>query len=65
MKQLHKPNFWSWSVFNEERNLDFQSVLWCSGQSGRSAQELPAAEAALGNVVVDPLPLSAHDRAHL
>jgi hypothetical protein len=55
VKQLHKPNFWSWSVFNEERNLDFQSVLWCSGQS----------PAALGNVVIDPLPFSEHDRAHL
>jgi glyoxylase-like metal-dependent hydrolase (beta-lactamase superfamily II) len=69
VKQLHKPNFWSWSVFNPERNLDFQSVLWCSGQSptesGRSAQGRPATAAALGTVVIDPLPLSEHDRAHL
>ncbi|MEY4548168.1 MAG: hypothetical protein RL685_4363 [Pseudomonadota bacterium] len=50
MKQLHKPNLWSWSLFNEERNLDFHSVFW-----GRPA----------GNVVIDPLPLSEHDAAHV
>src|SRR5688572_6876928 len=50
MKQLHKPNLWSWSLFNEERNLDFHSVFW-----GRPA----------GNVVIDPLPLSDHDAAHV
>ncbi|MEY2933681.1 MAG: hypothetical protein RL033_4430 [Pseudomonadota bacterium] len=50
MKQLHKPNLWSWSLFNEERNLDFHSVFWAR----------PA-----GNVVIDPLPLSEHDAAHV
>jgi hypothetical protein len=50
MKQLHKPNLWSWSLFNEERNLDFHSVFW--GRPG-------------GNVVIDPLPLSEHDAAHV
>ncbi|HEU4577383.1 MAG TPA: hypothetical protein VFS67_03940 [Polyangiaceae bacterium] len=50
MKQLHKPELWGWSLFNPERNLDFHSVLW----------RRPA-----GNVVIDPLPLSDHDAAHL
>lgn len=50
MKQLYKPNLWGWSLFNPERNLDFHSVFW----------KRPA-----GNVVIDPLPLSDHDAAHL
>jgi glyoxylase-like metal-dependent hydrolase (beta-lactamase superfamily II) len=50
MKQLHKPNLWSFSLFNAERNLDFHSVFWSR----------PA-----GNVLIDPLPLSEHDAAHL
>ena len=50
MKQLHKPNLWSWSLFNAERNLDFHSVFWSR----------PA-----GNVVIDPLPLSDHDAVHI
>ncbi len=50
MKALHKPNLFCWSVFNEERNLDFHSVLWTSAN---------------GNVAIDPLPLSEHDRRHV
>src|SRR5690606_39273300 len=50
MKRLHRDDLWGWSLFNEERNLDFHSVLWV--REG-------------GNVAVDPLPLSAHDAAHL
>jgi hypothetical protein len=50
MKLLHKPNLYGWSVFNEERNLDFHSVFW------RRAQ---------GNVAIDPLDLSAHDQLHV
>lgn len=50
MKQLHKPNLWSFSLFNTERNLDFHSVFWTR----------PA-----GNVLIDPLPLSDHDAAHV
>jgi hypothetical protein len=50
MKRLHRPNFYGWSVFDEQRNLDFHSVLWV-----REA----------GNVAIDPLPLSEHDAAHL
>jgi len=50
MKRLHRPDLFGWSVFDEPRNLDFHSVLWTRPD---------------GNVVIDPLPLSPHDRAHL
>lgn len=70
MKQLHKPNLWSWSLFNEERNLDFHSVFWCrsipEGQvaSAGPASNIPASNIP-ANVVIDPLPLSEHDAAHV
>jgi glyoxylase-like metal-dependent hydrolase (beta-lactamase superfamily II) len=50
MKLLHRPDLYCWSDFNTERNLDFHSIAWI-----RSA----------GNVLIDPLPLSDHDWAHL
>jgi len=50
MKQLHRRDLFSWSEFNPERNLDFHSVLWVRAD---------------GNVLIDPLPLSAHDQNHL
>jgi glyoxylase-like metal-dependent hydrolase (beta-lactamase superfamily II) len=50
MKQLHRKDLFGWSEFNPERNLDFNSVLWV--REG-------------GNVLIDPLPLSAHDQNHL
>ncbi len=50
MKRLHRPNLFSWSVFNEDRNIDFHSAVWVRPE---------------GNVVIDPLPLSEHDEAHL
>jgi hypothetical protein len=50
MKALHRPALYGWSRFDEARNLDFHSVLWVRPE---------------GNVVVDPLPLSAHDASHL
>lgn len=50
MKRLHRPDLFGWSVFNSERNLDFHSVAWIRPE---------------GVVLVDPLPLSEHDRAHL
>ena len=50
MKRLHRPNLFGWSVFNEDRNIDFHSVVWVRAE---------------GNVVIDPLPLSDHDAAHL
>jgi hypothetical protein len=50
MKRLHRGDLFGWSAFNEGRNIDFHSVLWV--RDG-------------GNVAIDPLPLSAHDREHL
>ncbi len=50
MKRLHRPDLYGWSEFNPDRNIDFHSVLWV--RDG-------------GNVVIDPLPLSEHDAAHL
>lgn len=50
MKRLHRRDLFSWSVFSERLNIDFNSFLWV--REG-------------GNVVIDPLPLTAHDREHL
>jgi hypothetical protein len=50
MKRLHRPDLFGWSQLDAERNIDFNSVLWV-----REA----------GNIVIDPLPLSAHDLGHL
>jgi Metallo-beta-lactamase superfamily len=50
MKLLHRPDLYCWSDFNADRNIDFHSIVWIRPE---------------GNVLVDPLPLSAHDRAHL
>jgi glyoxylase-like metal-dependent hydrolase (beta-lactamase superfamily II) len=50
MKLLHRPDLYAWSRFDESRNIDFNSYLW----------QRPG-----GNVVIDPLPLSDHERARL
>jgi glyoxylase-like metal-dependent hydrolase (beta-lactamase superfamily II) len=50
MKRLHRPNLFGWSVFDEARNIDFHSTMWVRPE---------------GNVVIDPLPVSNHDEAHL
>jgi len=50
MKQLHKPNLFGWSAFDETRNVDFNTTVWVRDE---------------GNIVIDPMPLSAHDRTHL
>lgn len=50
MKRLHRSDLYGWSQFNEDRNIDFHSVLWVRPQ---------------GNVMIDPLPLSPHDTRHL
>jgi len=50
MKKLHRPDLFSWSVFNEERNIDFHGTLWVRSE---------------GNVLIDPLPLNEHDENHL
>lgn len=50
MKRLHRPDLFGWSTFDESRDIDFHSVAWVR----------PG-----GNVLIDPLPMSAHDRGHL
>ena len=50
MKRLHRDDLFGWSVFDESRNIDFHGLAWA--RTG-------------GNVVVDPVPMSAHDEAHL
>lgn len=50
MKALHRPDLFGWSQFDEARNLDFHGVAWIRGNR---------------NVLVDPMPMSQHDLAHL
>ena len=50
MKSLHRPDLLGWSRFDEKRNVDFCGVAWIR----------PG-----GNVLIDPLPMTEHDRAHL
>lgn len=50
MKRLHRTDLFCWSAFREPLNIDFNSTLWVRPE---------------GNVLIDPLPLSAHDKAHL
>jgi hypothetical protein len=50
VKRLHRDDLYGWSRFDEARNIDFNSLLWVRDE---------------GNVIIDPLPLSDHDRAHL
>jgi hypothetical protein len=50
MKRLHRPDLYAWSCFDESRNVDFNSVAWVRPS---------------GNVLIDPMPMSAHDLAHL
>ena len=50
MKRLHRDDLFGWSVFDTSRNIDFHGLAWVC---------------ASGNVLVDPVPMSAHDAAHL
>ena len=50
MKRLHRDDLFGWSVFDESRNIDFHGLAWVRGD---------------GNVLVDPVPMSEHDEAHL
>ncbi len=50
MKRLHRKDLFTWSEFVPRLNLDFNSFFW--QRDG-------------GNIAIDPLPLSAHDRAHV
>ena len=50
VKRLHRQDLYCWSTFDERRDIDFNSVLWVHRD---------------GNVLIDPLPLTPHDFAHL
>ncbi len=50
MKRLHRDDLFGWSTFQESLDLDFNSAAWVRPE---------------GNVLIDPLPMSAHDLAHL
>lgn len=50
MKSLHRPDLYSWARFDPERNVDFNAWCWVRSE---------------GNVLIDPLPMSDHDRTHL
>jgi glyoxylase-like metal-dependent hydrolase (beta-lactamase superfamily II) len=50
MKQAHRQDLFVWSHFDESRNIDFHSLAWTRPD---------------GNVLIDPLPMSEHDLAHL
>jgi len=50
MKTLHRNNFYCWSEFDSDRNIDFHSYVWVRDE---------------GLVVFDPMPISSHDKAHL
>ena len=50
MKSLHRSDLFAWSVFDADRNVDFNSIAWIRPE---------------GNVLIDPLPLSDHDWQHL
>ncbi|RZO58099.1 MAG: MBL fold metallo-hydrolase [Sandaracinaceae bacterium] len=51
MKRTHRPDVFGWSRFDEARDVDFHSWAWLrAGGPG---------------VLIDPLPLSAHDAAEI
>jgi len=50
MKRLHRKDLFCWSGFSERLNVDFNGFAWI--REG-------------GNLLIDPMPMSAHDRAHL
>ena len=46
MKEIACENFYSWSIFSQERQIDFNGHLWVRDQ---------------GNVLIDPVPMAAED----
>ena len=50
MKRLHRKDLWSWSTFSTKINADFHGIAWV--REG-------------GNVVIDPVEMTTHDRDHL
>jgi Metallo-beta-lactamase superfamily len=43
MKSLHRPDMYAWSIFDRDRNMDFNSYVWIRPE---------------GNILIDPLALS-------
>ena len=50
MKALHRPDLFSWSVFDQLRNIDLNATLWVRHE---------------GNIAFDPVTVSDHDLQHL
>lgn len=50
MKALHRPDLFTWSGFDAERNVDFNGYAHVGGE---------------GTVLIDPMPMSTHDLHHL
>ena len=50
MKRVMFDDLYTWSVFNEEKQFDFNGFLWVREE---------------GNIVIDPVPMSAGDAAQL
>jgi glyoxylase-like metal-dependent hydrolase (beta-lactamase superfamily II) len=50
MKELHRPDLFTWCRYDEPLRIDFNGVLW---------------HRAAGNVLIDPPPLAEHDARHL
>lgn len=50
MKALHRPDLFSWSEFDRARNVDFNGTCLVRPD---------------GCLLIDPMPLSDHDQAHL
>lgn len=46
MKSLHRPDMYTWSIFDRDRNMDFNSYVWICPE---------------GNILIDPLALSHYD----
>ena len=46
MKEIACENFYSWSIFSQERQIDFNGHLWVRDQ---------------GNVLIDPVPMASED----
>ena len=46
MKEIAVTNFYSWSIFSQERQIDFNGHLWVRDE---------------GNVLIDPVPMTTAD----